>query len=101
MITGQGLINGRPVFIFSQVCCASHSIGISCCLPVLCLSLSVCLSLSLTLSLSVCLSLSFSIKDFTVFGGSLSSMHARKICKVSLQYIIVHKIFMSKHFIVY
>ncbi|XP_019858813.1 PREDICTED: propionyl-CoA carboxylase beta chain, mitochondrial-like isoform X2 [Amphimedon queenslandica] len=38
VITGQGLINGRPVFVFSQ--------------------------------------------DFTVFGGSLSSMHARKICKI-------------------
>jgi propionyl-CoA carboxylase beta chain len=38
VVTGHGLINGRPVFLFSQ--------------------------------------------DFTVFGGSLSSMHAKKICKV-------------------
>jgi len=40
VITGHGLIKGRPAFIFSQ--------------------------------------------DFTVFGGSLSSVHARKICKVKI-----------------
>jgi len=38
VVTGHGLVNGRPVFIFSQ--------------------------------------------DFTVFGGSLSAAHARKICKI-------------------
>merc|ERR1739838_247133 len=38
VVTGHGLINGRPAFVFSQ--------------------------------------------DFTVFGGSLSSAHAQKICKV-------------------
>ncbi|MEQ8602650.1 MAG: acyl-CoA carboxylase subunit beta [Marivibrio sp.] len=38
VVTGHGLVNGRPVFVFSQ--------------------------------------------DFTVFGGSLSAAHARKICKV-------------------
>lgn len=38
VVTGCGLVNGRPVYIFAQ--------------------------------------------DFTVFGGSLSEMHARKICKV-------------------
>ncbi len=38
VVIGSGLINGRPVFVFSQ--------------------------------------------DFTVFGGSLSSVHAAKICKI-------------------
>lgn len=38
VVTGEGTINGRPVYVFSQ--------------------------------------------DFTVFGGSLSESHARKICKV-------------------
>ena len=38
VVTGHGLVNGRPVYIFSQ--------------------------------------------DFTVFGGSLSMVHAKKICKV-------------------
>ncbi|MBP5856164.1 acyl-CoA carboxylase subunit beta [Marivibrio halodurans] len=38
VVTGHGLVNGRPVFVFSQ--------------------------------------------DFTVFGGSLSAAHARKICKI-------------------
>ena len=38
VVTGHGLINGRPVFVFSQ--------------------------------------------DFTAFGGSLSKMHAAKICKI-------------------
>ena len=40
VVTGHGLVNGRPVYIFSQ--------------------------------------------DFTVFGGSLSMVHAKKICKVTL-----------------
>ena len=39
VVTGHGLVNGRPVYIFSQ--------------------------------------------DFTVFGGSLSMVHAKKVCKVS------------------
>jgi propionyl-CoA carboxylase beta chain len=38
VVTGQGMVNGRPIFVFSQ--------------------------------------------DFTVFGGSLSAMNARKICKI-------------------
>ena len=38
VVTGQGTINGRPCYVFSQ--------------------------------------------DFTVFGGSVSEMHAAKICKV-------------------
>jgi propionyl-CoA carboxylase beta chain len=38
VVTGHGLVNGRPIFVFSQ--------------------------------------------DFTVFGGSLSAAHARKICKI-------------------
>ena len=54
VVTGHGLVNGRPVYIFSQ--------------------------------------------DFTVFGGSLSMVHAKKICKVntlfgfymSLFYIVNH-----------
>lgn len=41
VVTGQGYINGRLTYIFSQ--------------------------------------------DFTVFGGSLSSVHARKVCKVKLK----------------
>jgi propionyl-CoA carboxylase beta chain len=45
VITGSGLINGRPVYIFSQ--------------------------------------------DFTVFGGSLSSVHAAKICKIMDQAMLV------------
>ncbi|XP_030767853.1 propionyl-CoA carboxylase beta chain, mitochondrial-like [Sitophilus oryzae] len=45
VVTGHGLVNGRPVFIFSQ--------------------------------------------DATVFGGSLSSVHARKICKIMDQAISV------------
>lgn len=28
-------------------------------------------------------------QDFTVFGGSLSSIHAKKICKVSSQYYLL------------
>ncbi|XP_050307224.1 propionyl-CoA carboxylase beta chain, mitochondrial-like [Anthonomus grandis grandis] len=45
VVTGHGLVNGRPVFLFSQ--------------------------------------------DATVFGGSLSSVHARKICKIMDQAISV------------
>ncbi|CAF0723017.1 unnamed protein product [Didymodactylos carnosus] len=45
VITGSGLINGRPVYVFSQ--------------------------------------------DFTVFGGSLSSVHAQKICKIMDQAMLV------------
>ncbi|CAF0787698.1 unnamed protein product [Didymodactylos carnosus] len=45
VITGHGLINGRPVYVFSQ--------------------------------------------DFTVFGGSLSSVHAQKICKIMDQAMLV------------
>jgi len=41
VVTGQGHINGKLAYIFSQ--------------------------------------------DFTVFGGSLSSVHARKVCKVTAQ----------------
>ncbi|XP_065575632.1 propionyl-CoA carboxylase beta chain, mitochondrial-like isoform X2 [Artemia franciscana] len=45
VVTGHGLINGRPAYIFSQ--------------------------------------------DFTVFGGSLSSIHAKKICKIMDQAMLV------------
>lgn len=45
VITGHGLVNGRPVYVFSQ--------------------------------------------DFTVFGGSLSSAHAWKICKIMDQAMLV------------
>jgi len=45
VVTGHGLVNGRPVYIFSQ--------------------------------------------DFTVFGGSLSMVHAKKICKVMDQALLV------------
>ncbi|KAF7273429.1 propionyl-CoA carboxylase beta chain, mitochondrial-like [Rhynchophorus ferrugineus] len=45
VVTGHGLVNGRPVFIFSQ--------------------------------------------DATVFGGSLSSVHAKKICKIMDQALSV------------
>lgn len=45
VVTGSGLINGRPVYVFSQ--------------------------------------------DFTVFGGSLSSVHAAKICKIMDQAMLV------------
>ncbi|XP_074040600.1 propionyl-CoA carboxylase beta chain, mitochondrial [Leptinotarsa decemlineata] len=45
VITGHGLVNGRPVYVFSQ--------------------------------------------DFTVFGGSLSSVHSKKICKIMDQALLV------------
>ncbi|XP_045470999.1 propionyl-CoA carboxylase beta chain, mitochondrial-like [Harmonia axyridis] len=45
VITGHGLVNGRPVYLFSQ--------------------------------------------DFTVFGGSLSTVHAKKICKIMDQAMLV------------
>lgn len=45
VVTGHGMINGRPAFVFSQ--------------------------------------------DFTVFGGSLSSAHAQKICKIMDQAMMV------------
>jgi len=45
VVTGSGLINGRPVYVFSQ--------------------------------------------DFTVFGGSLSSVHAAKVCKIMDQAMLV------------
>jgi len=45
VVTGHGLVNGRPAYIFSQ--------------------------------------------DFTVFGGSLSMVHAKKICKVMDQALLV------------
>ncbi|RKP12014.1 carboxyl transferase [Piptocephalis cylindrospora] len=45
VITGQGKVNGRPVFVFSQ--------------------------------------------DFTAYGGSLSKMHAQKICKVMEKAMLV------------
>ncbi|VEN52535.1 unnamed protein product [Callosobruchus maculatus] len=45
VITGHGLVNGRPVYVFSQ--------------------------------------------DFTVFGGSLSSVHSKKICKIMAQAVLV------------
>ncbi|KAK9872906.1 hypothetical protein WA026_020258 [Henosepilachna vigintioctopunctata] len=45
VVTGHGLVNGRPVYIFSQ--------------------------------------------DFTVFGGSLSTVHAKKICKIMDQAMLV------------
>jgi propionyl-CoA carboxylase beta chain len=45
VVTGQGLVNGRPVYIFSQ--------------------------------------------DFTVFGGSLSTVHAQKICKIMDKAVLV------------
>ncbi|KAL3282773.1 hypothetical protein HHI36_005940 [Cryptolaemus montrouzieri] len=45
VVTGHGLVNGRPVYLFSQ--------------------------------------------DFTVFGGSLSSVHAKKICKIMDQAMLV------------
>lgn len=61
VITGQGMINGRPAFVFSQV----RDI----CQPLYLLTHPL---------------MRFLLKDFTVFGGSLSSMHARKICKVSI-----------------
>ena len=30
-------------------------------------------------------------QDFTVFGGSLSSVHAKKICKVNVQVGVVYR----------
>lgn len=45
VITGHGLVNGRPVYLFSQ--------------------------------------------DFTVFGGSLSATHAKKVCKIMDQAMLV------------
>ncbi|KAF2881558.1 hypothetical protein ILUMI_24617 [Ignelater luminosus] len=45
VVTGHGLVNGRPIYLFSQ--------------------------------------------DFTIFGGSLSNVHAKKICKIMNQAMLV------------
>lgn len=45
VVTGHGLVNGRPIYLFSQ--------------------------------------------DFTIFGGSLSSVHAKKVCKIMNQAMLV------------
>lgn len=67
MVTGRGRINGRLVYVFSQVqlYCSTRS-SFSC--VVLFLSHMFFFSLR---------------QDFTVFGGSLSGAHAQKICKVN------------------
>uniref|UniRef100_A0A4W3J156 Propionyl-CoA carboxylase beta chain, mitochondrial n=1 Tax=Callorhinchus milii TaxID=7868 RepID=A0A4W3J156_CALMI len=68
VVTGQGRINGRLVYIFSQnlFLSGSHS------------------------ERQKNSTLSFLLRqDFTVFGGSLSGAHAQKICKIMDQALLV------------
>lgn len=65
VVTGQGRINGRLVYVFSQVSKRDlwlHWVSFT--------------GYDVTSLLSCS-------QDFTVFGGSLSGAHAQKICKVS------------------
>uniref|UniRef100_A0A671WPX5 Propionyl-CoA carboxylase beta chain, mitochondrial n=1 Tax=Sparus aurata TaxID=8175 RepID=A0A671WPX5_SPAAU len=62
VVTGRGRINGRLVYVFSQVQ--------SC--------------IMFVISCTFCFS-----QDFTVFGGSLSGAHAQKICKIMDQAMTV------------
>ncbi|XP_071390702.1 propionyl-CoA carboxylase beta chain, mitochondrial isoform X1 [Centroberyx affinis] len=66
VVTGQGRINGRLVYVFSQV---QHV-----------------MKWSWFPQYSLCLCFS---QDFTVFGGSLSGAHAQKICKIMDQAMMV------------
>lgn len=67
-MTGRGRINGRLVYVFSQV---------SLCRLLLPIGLSVPHFVR-----SFVFVLNSVWQDFTVFGGSLSGAHAQKICKV-------------------
>uniref|UniRef100_A0A7N6BQH4 Propionyl-CoA carboxylase beta chain, mitochondrial n=1 Tax=Anabas testudineus TaxID=64144 RepID=A0A7N6BQH4_ANATE len=66
VVTGRGRINGRLVYVFSQVK----------------------RQLRLTVFLLILVLFCFS-QDFTVFGGSLSGAHAQKICKIMDQAMMV------------
>ncbi|XP_013875265.1 propionyl-CoA carboxylase beta chain, mitochondrial isoform X1 [Austrofundulus limnaeus] len=69
VVTGRGRINGRLVYVFSQVNNIYSSSSAELC----------------NISNELCLL----CQDFTVFGGSLSGAHAQKICKIMDQAMTV------------
>uniref|UniRef100_G7NXX6 Propionyl-CoA carboxylase beta chain, mitochondrial n=1 Tax=Macaca fascicularis TaxID=9541 RepID=G7NXX6_MACFA len=76
VVTGRGRINGRLVYVFSQI-------QVSAMLPWL-VSDSWIQAIHLPWPPKV-----LGLQDFTVFGGSLSGAHAQKICKIMDQAITV------------
>uniref|UniRef100_A0A2K5D5X5 Propionyl-CoA carboxylase beta chain, mitochondrial n=1 Tax=Aotus nancymaae TaxID=37293 RepID=A0A2K5D5X5_AOTNA len=76
VVTGWGRINGRLVYVFSQI----QAFTIS---PRL-VSNSWTQAIHLPWPLKV-----LGLQDFTVFGGSLSGAHAQKICKIMDQAVTV------------
>uniref|UniRef100_A0A2I3LLJ1 Propionyl-CoA carboxylase beta chain, mitochondrial n=1 Tax=Papio anubis TaxID=9555 RepID=A0A2I3LLJ1_PAPAN len=76
VVTGRGRINGRLVYVFSQI-------QVSAMLPWL-VSDSWIQAIRLPWPPKV-----LGLQDFTVFGGSLSGAHAQKICKIMDQAITV------------
>uniref|UniRef100_A0A2K5JVI3 Propionyl-CoA carboxylase beta chain, mitochondrial n=1 Tax=Colobus angolensis palliatus TaxID=336983 RepID=A0A2K5JVI3_COLAP len=76
VVTGRGRINGRLVYVFSQI-------QVSAMLPWL-VSDSWIQAMHLPWPPKV-----LRLQDFTVFGGSLSGAHAQKICKIMDQAITV------------
>lgn len=67
VVTGRGRINGRLVYVFSQVLLCVLMVPIRLTVQLFCISSPQLFSVW---------------QDFTVFGGSLSGAHAQKICKV-------------------
>ncbi|PNJ14881.1 PCCB isoform 10 [Pongo abelii] len=76
VVTGRGRINGRLVYVFSQIQASAMS-------PRL-VSDSWTQAIHLPWPPKV-----LGLQDFTVFGGSLSGAHAQKICKIMDQAITV------------
>uniref|UniRef100_A0A2I3GN11 Propionyl-CoA carboxylase beta chain, mitochondrial n=1 Tax=Nomascus leucogenys TaxID=61853 RepID=A0A2I3GN11_NOMLE len=76
VVTGRGRINGRLVYVFSQIQASAMS-------PRL-VSDSWTQAIHLSWPPKV-----LGLQDFTVFGGSLSGAHAQKICKIMDQAITV------------
>ncbi|KAI4031697.1 propionyl-CoA carboxylase subunit beta [Homo sapiens] len=76
VVTGRGRINGRLVYVFSQIRASAMS-------PRL-VSDSWTQAIHLPWPPKV-----LGLQDFTVFGGSLSGAHAQKICKIMDQAITV------------
>ncbi|XP_063353965.1 propionyl-CoA carboxylase beta chain, mitochondrial isoform X1 [Pelmatolapia mariae] len=79
VVTGRGRINGRLVYVFSQVQCSFI-------VQKTYMWQSVATRFYVTFSLSCTLCF---LQDFTVFGGSLSGAHAQKICKIMDQAMTV------------
>uniref|UniRef100_A0A8C9GD62 Propionyl-CoA carboxylase beta chain, mitochondrial n=1 Tax=Piliocolobus tephrosceles TaxID=591936 RepID=A0A8C9GD62_9PRIM len=75
VVTGRGRINGRLVYVFSQI-------QVSAVLPWL-------VSGSWIQAIHLPPPKVLRLQDFTVFGGSLSGAHAQKICKIMDQAITV------------